>query len=77
MSVQYVQALLFKAANIRSATERKQKARPPDWMRLRKLRLDLKDRLQRLADAATPKPALQPARVTPARQFADLRTWRP
>ncbi|NWH07473.1 MAG: hypothetical protein HXY22_02300 [Alphaproteobacteria bacterium] len=65
MSVRHFKALLFKAAKIQKEIDREQKAARPDWMRLlklKKLRLVLEDRLQRLGAAAAP-PQLRSIRV--------------
>jgi hypothetical protein len=66
MSVRYFKALLFRAANIQTEIDREQRASRPDRMRLlklKRLRLVLKDRIQRLANAAAPLPPLRPVRV--------------
>jgi hypothetical protein len=70
MSVRHFKALLFRAANIQTEIDREQKASRPDWMRLlklKRLRLVLKDRIQRLADAAAPPPTPRPVRVRVSR----------
>jgi uncharacterized protein YdcH (DUF465 family) len=51
MSVQHNISLLFKAAHIERQIAREQSMRNPDWerlLRLKKLRLALKDRIRRL-----------------------------
>jgi hypothetical protein len=69
MSARHFKALLFRAAKIQTEIEREQKAGRPDWMRLlklKRLRLVLKDRIQRLADMAAAAP-LRPVRVRATR----------
>jgi len=51
MSARYLRSLLFKTARIQEEIEREQKAHRPDWirlLRLKKLRLAVKDRIQQL-----------------------------
>lgn len=52
MSVQHFKSLLFKSTQIQQEIEKEQNRRLPDWMRLlklKKLRLAIKDRLQEIA----------------------------
>ncbi len=52
MSVQHFKSLLFKSTQIQQEIEKEQTRRLPDWMRLlklKKLRLAIKDRLQEIA----------------------------
>ncbi len=52
MSVQHFRSLLFKSTQIQQEIEKEQNRRLPDWMRLlklKKLRLAIKDRLQEIA----------------------------
>jgi hypothetical protein len=71
MSVRHFKALLFRAANIQTEIDREQKASRPDRMRLLKLKrlgLVLKDRIQRLADVpAAPPLTPRPVRVRVSR----------
>lgn len=51
MSVQHIKALLFRSAQLQQEIEKEQKHRWPDTLRLlklKKLRLVLKDRIERL-----------------------------
>lgn len=51
MSVQHFKSLLFRSAKIQEEIEREHKRRWPDWIRLlklKKLRLAIKDRIERL-----------------------------
>lgn len=55
MSVQNFKSLLFKSTQIQQEIEKEQKRRLPDWMRLlklKKLRLAIKDRLQEIVRQA-------------------------
>lgn len=64
MSVQHFKSLLFKSAKIQNEIEKEQKKRLPDWMRLlklKKLRLAIKDRMARIAERST-KSQLKQAR---------------
>lgn len=52
MPVHYFKSLLFKSTQIQQEIEKEQSRRLPDWMRLlklKKLRLTIKDRLQEIA----------------------------
>lgn len=52
MSVQHFKSLLFKSAQIQEQIDQEHKRRSPDWLRLlklKKLRLLMKDKMQRLA----------------------------
>jgi uncharacterized protein YdcH (DUF465 family) len=52
MSVQHFRSLLFKSTQIQQEIEKEQTRHLPDWMRLlklKKLRLAIKDRLQEIA----------------------------
>ena len=54
MSIRNFKTLLLKSAKIQAEIEREQNGSRPDWMRLlklKKLRLVLRDRLQRLSSA--------------------------
>lgn len=65
MSVQHFKSLLFKSARIQEEIEREHSRRWPDWMRLlklKKLRLAIKDRLARLVSQESAS-GLQPVRV--------------
>lgn len=62
MSAQYFKSLLFKSARVQQEIDREYQRRLPDWMRLlklKKLRLSIKDRMQMLFDAGS-RVALQP-----------------
>ena len=53
MSVQHFKSLLFKATQIQREIEKEQSRRLPDWMRLlklKKLRLKIKDKLHRFSE---------------------------
>ncbi|MFP4098418.1 MAG: DUF465 domain-containing protein [Alphaproteobacteria bacterium] len=65
MSVQHFKSLLFKSAQIQEEIEREHKRHWPDWMRLlklKKVRLAIKDRLERIARDHSPQ-RLQPVRI--------------
>ncbi|MEZ5814328.1 MAG: hypothetical protein R3E13_06355 [Alphaproteobacteria bacterium] len=65
MSVQHFKSLLFKSAQIQEEIEKEHKRRWPDWMRLlklKKIRLAIKDRLERIAREHSPQ-RLQPVRI--------------
>ena len=65
MSLQHFRSLLLKSTLIQQAIDQEHQRRWPNWIRLlklKKLRLAIKDRLSRLA-YTRPIPALQPARV--------------
>jgi len=65
MSVQHFKSLLFKSAQIQEEIEKEHKRRLPDWVRLlklKKIRLAIKDRLQRIARDHSPQ-RLQPVRI--------------
>lgn len=75
MSTRYFHALLFRAAKLQSAIEREKKSGRPDWVRLLKLKrlhLIIKERLQRIAASATPL-RLAPARIAPRAVGLPLR----
>lgn len=66
MSFRYLQSLLFKGATIQQEIEREHRATRPDWMRLlklKKLRLAIKDKLLRLGIAPAGNVRLAPAPV--------------
>lgn len=66
MSRIYLRSLLFKSALIQQQIEREHSARRPDWLRLlklKKLRLTIKDRIARLIAKARSPLHLQPAAV--------------
>lgn len=66
MSFRYLQSLLFKCASIQQAIEREHRAPRPDWMRLlklKKLRLAIKDKLLRLGIAPAGHVRFAPAPV--------------
>lgn len=65
MSVQHFKSLLFKSAQIQEEIEKEHRRRWPDWMRLlklKKIRLAIKDRLERIAREHSPQ-RLQPVRI--------------
>ncbi len=65
MSVQHFKSLLFKSARLQQEIDREHQRRWPDWMRLlklKKLRLAINDRMQRLLDQGS-NGALQPVRI--------------
>lgn len=65
MSIQHFKSLLFKSAKIQEEIEKEHQRRWPNWMRLlklKKLRLAIKDRMVRLIDEGT-RVRLQPIRV--------------
>lgn len=58
MSVQHFKSLLFKSAQIQEEIEREYNRRWPDWIRLlklKKIRLAIKDRLERIAFEHSPQ----------------------
>ncbi len=67
MSVRLFKSLLFKSAQIQQEIEQERRRRWPDSFRLlklKKIRLSIKDRLQRLVEmhaSATERRQLQPA----------------
>lgn len=66
MSFRYLRTLLLKSAQIQQAIEREYAARRPDWIRLlqlKKLRLIIKDKLNRLGVAPVATVRLAPAPV--------------
>jgi len=70
MSAKHFKALLVRAAKIQTEIDREQKASRPDWMRLlklKRLRLVLKHRIQRLANAGAPPAPPRPIRVRASR----------
>lgn len=65
MSVQHFKSLLFKSAQIQEEIEREHKRRLPNWMlllKLKKIRLAIKDRMERVAREHSPQ-RLQPVRI--------------
>lgn len=65
MSMSYLRSLLFKSAHIQTQIEREHATRQPNWLRLlklKKLRLLIKDKLYRLGvpPVATTRLALAP-----------------
>ena len=53
MSVNHFKSLLFKSAHLQSEIDREHQRRWPNWLRLlklKKLRLAIKDRIQKLVD---------------------------
>lgn len=65
MSVQHFKSLLFKSAQIQEEIEKERRRRWPDWMRLlklKKIRLAIKDRLERIVRDHSPQ-RLQPVRI--------------
>ena len=65
MSVQHFKSLLFKSARLQEEIEKEQKRCWPDRLRLlklKKIRLAIKDRLERIARDQAPQ-RFQPARV--------------
>lgn len=56
MSIQHFKSLLFRSAKIQEEIEKEHQRRWPNWMRLlklKKLRLAIKDRMMRLVDEST------------------------
>ncbi len=56
MSVRHFKSLLFKSTQIQEEIEKEQDRRWPDWMRLlrlKKIRLAIKDRMERLVQQGT------------------------
>jgi uncharacterized protein YdcH (DUF465 family) len=65
MSVQHFKSLLYKSTQIQKAIEKEQSRRLPDWMfllKLKKLRLAIKDRLQEIVRQGSPR---SPGRAQP------------
>ncbi len=65
MSVQHFKSLFFKSAQIQEEIEKEHRRRWPDWMRLlklKKIRLAIKDRLERIAHEHSPQ-RLQTVRI--------------
>lgn len=66
MSVKRFKALLFRSARIQEEIDKEQNRRWTNWgrlLKLKKIRLLIKDRLERIVRASTAR-RFQPARVT-------------
>jgi len=71
MSVRYLTSLLLRGASLQEAIEREQRRPHPDRLRLlqlKKIRLEIRDRLERLT-----RPAAAPLQLAPARAMAAPR----
>ncbi len=71
MSVKHVQSLIFKSAQIQREIEKEQSYRWPDWLRLlwlKKLRLVIKDRLERMIQHGKAKGHFSSVKVTMPRK---------
>lgn len=69
MSVQHFKSLLFKSDRIQEEIEKERGQHWPNWMRLlklQKIRLAIKDRLERIAREHSPQ-RLQPVRIKASR----------
>lgn len=75
MSVKYIKSLLFKSAHIQREIEKEQSNRWPDrlrLLRLKKVRLAIKDRLERIIQSGPPHKQLQSIKITmPRRKFSQ------
>jgi hypothetical protein len=71
MSLRYLKSLLIRGASLQEAIEREQSRPHPDRIRLlqlKKIRLEIRDRLERLS-----RPAAGPLQLAPARAMAAPR----
>ena len=72
MSIQHFKSLLFRSAKIQEEIEKEHRRPWPNWMRLlklKKIRLTIKDRMERLTQQQNIK--LQPLRVKSGRPNND------
>ncbi len=73
MSIQHFKSLLFRSAKIQEEIEKEHRRPWPNWMRLlklKKIRLAIKDRMERLAHQQQ-SGKLQPVRLKSGRQSND------